>query len=242
MGIQRKKSDKIDSEQLALYAYHFRNRAKQYSPLSKGLRSLQLLYAFRGRLIKSKVSLSQASIEMRAVIKRNVTARFIYEKNIQDVRRLEKEIKYVEHKMLECIEQGLALAESYKLLTSIIGIAFVNASVMIIYTGNLTRFINTRQYACYTDMAPFGKSSGSSKNFQPQVSKIANKELKSLLTQAAKCAARHDPDLREYYNRKKEEGKQGWLIINNIRNKLIHRTFAVIERREPYCKDFSFLN
>ncbi|MDL2281767.1 transposase, partial [Parabacteroides sp. OttesenSCG-928-G06] len=242
MGIQRIKSDKVDSQKLALYAYRFEDISRPYVPLSKALKSLQLLYAFRGRLIKNKVSLSQAATEMRAVIKRDPTARYIYEKTLQDVRRLEKEIKDVNEKMLECIKQDPALYENYKLLTSIKGIAFVNASVMLLQTANFTRFENARQYACYAGMAPFGKSSGSSKNTTPKVSKIANLEVKALLTQAAKCAVKHDTELREYYNRKIAEGKQPWLVINNVRNKLIHRAYAVIKRQEPYRENHMIVN
>ena len=238
MGIQRVKNDKVDSEQLALYAYRFEDKAKAYIPMSKAGKSLQLLYAYRGRLIKAKVSLSQSATEMRAVIKRDSTARFNYEKTQREVQRLIKEIKEVEKRMQDCIKQDPALNENYKLLTSIKGISLINACVMIIYTGNFTQFESARGFACYTGMAPFGKSSGTSKKTPPKVSKIANKEIKALLTQAAKSAIRYNSEIREYFNRKKAEGKKSWLIVNNVRNKLIHRAFAVIKRREPYNESF----
>ncbi len=234
MGIQRVKSDKADSEQLALYGYRYQDKAKAYVPMSQACKSLQLLSALRERLIKNKVALSQAATEMRAVIKRDPTARYIYEKSMQEVNRLKKEIKDVEKKMMECIEQDEHLHKNYKLLTSIKGIAFVNATSMIIHTGNFTRFSNARQYASYVGAAPFGKTSGTSMKHKPRVSKVANKEIKALLTQAAKCAKNHNTELREYYNRKIAEGKPDWLVVNNIRNKLIARCFSVIERQEPY--------
>jgi transposase len=136
--------------------------------------------------------------------------------------------------MLKCIEQAPLLYKNYKLLVSIKGIAQVNATSMIIHTGNFTRFLNARQYACYAGVAPFGKTSGTSKKSKPSISKIANKDCKVLLTQAAKCACRHNTELREYYNRKIAEGKPAWLVTNNVRNKLITRCFSVIERQEPY--------
>lgn len=238
MGIQRAKNDKVDSEQLALYAYRFEDKAKAYVPMSKANKSLQLLYAFRGRLIKAKVALWQAATEMRTVIRRDPTARYIYEQTQQEVERLAKLIEGVEKKMLACIKDDPSLDENYNLLTSIKGIAFVNACVMIIYTGNFTQFESARQYACYTGMAPFGKTSGTSKNTKPRVSQIANKEIKALLTQAAKAAIRHNQEIREYFNRKKAEGKHDWLIVNNVRNKLIHRAFAVVKRREPYVEQY----
>jgi len=236
MGIQRRKSDKVDSEQLAVYAYRFRDKAKAYVPKSKECKALQLLYAHRGRLIKVKVGLSQAATEMRTVIKRNPTARYIYEKTNQEENRLAKEIKGVEMKMMECIEKDPALYKNYILLVSITGIAFVNASSMIIHTDNFTRFATARQYACYVGTAPFGKTSGTSLNSQPKVSKVANQEIKALLTQAARCAVIHDPELREYYSRKRKEGKNDRLVTNNVRYKLISRCFSVIDRQKPYQK------
>lgn len=242
MGIQRAKNDKVDSEQLALYAYRFEDKARPYVIPGKGIKALQLLHAFRKRLIKVRTGISQAASEMRLVIKREPAAYFIYKKTMQEARRLDKEIKKVEGKMLEYIKQDPALFENYKLLISIKGIAFVNASMMIIYTGNFTRFTNPRQYACHVGVAPFGKTSGTSKNVSPRISKVANKELKALLTQAARCAATHDHSLHEYYKRKTAEGKDDRLVINNIRFKLIYRAFAVINRREPYRENYMIQN
>jgi len=242
MGIQRRKSDKVDSEQLALYGFRFQDKAQAYVPMSPACRSLQLLSSFRSILIKRKVALSQYATEMRVVIKRDPTSRYIYEKSMQDANRIKKEIKDVEKKMMECIEKNPALHKNYKLLISIVGIAFVNATSMIIHTGNFTRFDNARQYSSYMGSAPFGKDSGTSIKHKPRVSKVANKELKALLIQAAKCACRHNPEIREYYNRKIAEGKAEWLVINNVRNKLIARCFSVIDRQVPYQEYFLATN
>lgn len=237
-GIQRQKNDKVDSEDLALYAYRFQDKAVAYVPMSQSCRSLQLLFTYRSQLIKRKVATSQAATEMRSVIKRDPTARYIYESSMRDVKRLEKEIDEVEKKMLDCIKQESQLFKNYKLLNSIKGIAFVNAMAMIIHTGNFTRFDDARQYASYVGVAPYGKDSGTSIKVRPKISKIANKELKALLTQAAKAAKNHCADLQDYYLRKRAEGKPDRVAINNVRYKLITRCFAVIKRQQPYQEGF----
>ena len=63
---------------------------------------------------------------------------------------------------------------------------------------------------------------------------MANKNIKVLLTQAAKCAIVYDTNIRLYYERKLAEGKDKWLITNNIKNKLIHRIFAVVRNKQLY--------
>ena len=51
---------------------------------------------------------------------------------------------------------------------------------------------------------------------------------------AAMSAIRHCPELKEYYLRKREEGKGKMTILNAIRNKLLHRIVAVVKRGTPY--------
>ena len=56
---------------------------------------------------------------------------------------------------------------------------------------------------------------------------MANKTLKKRLHLGALAAINHDPQIKEYYQRKVAEGKSKMLVINNVRNKLIHRVCAV---------------
>ena len=53
----------------------------------------------------------------------------------------------------------------------------------------------------------------------------------------ALAAINHDPEIKAYFERKVEEGKNKMLIINNVRNKLVHRICAVIKRQQPYVKN-----
>jgi hypothetical protein len=45
--------------------------------------------------------------------------------------------------------------------------------------------------------------------------------------------------MREYYIRKKTEGKNDWLILNNVKNKLVHRVFAVVRTGKEYDLNYS---
>ena len=66
-----------------------------------------------------------------------------------------------------------------------------------------------------------------------RVSSFADKKLKSLLHVAIK----YDPELRNYYQRKKEEDKHSMLVLKNIKCKLVGRIFAVIKRGNAVCKN-----
>jgi len=47
-------------------------------------------------------------------------------------------------------------------------------------------------------------------------------------------AIRHDGEMGDYYQRKKAEGKNGMLVMKNVRCKILARVFAVINRGTPF--------
>jgi transposase len=237
-GIKREKNDKIDSREIALYAYRFQDKSRAYQLPDKSLKSLELLLSFRERLLRNKHTLLVSSKEVRGVLQRDATARYIYEQSKRDIERINKEIKDIENRMKELIQTDDSINETYELVSSVKGIALINTVAIIVATQNFTRFENSRQFACYSGLAPFGKQSGSCLKTAPHVSNLADKKIKVLLTQAAKCAVRHDMNLRHYYERKRAEGKNDWVVINNVRNKLIHRIFAIVRNKQLYQMDY----
>jgi transposase len=237
-GIKRDKTDKIDSLSIAKYAYRFQDRAKAYQLPEESLTSLSLLLSFRERLVRNKHSLMVASREIRKVYQRNATARHIYEQSEKDVERINKEIEAIEKKMKEIIGSCTSLQSNYTLVTSIKGVALINTVAILVCTKNFSRFSNARQFACYAGLAPFGKQSGTSIKTAPHVSPLANKQIKALLSHAAQAAIRHDSNIRSYYERKIAEGKPPLVVINNVKNKIVHRMFAILRSRIPYRVDY----
>jgi hypothetical protein len=51
---------------------------------------------------------------------------------------------------------------------------------------------------------------------------------------AAISSVQHNPELDAYYERKVLEGKNKMSVINAVRNKLLHRIVAVVNRGTPY--------
>ena len=60
--------------------------------------------------------------------------------------------------------------------------------------------------------------------------------MKALLNVAAWSAVQHDSELKEYYNKRVEKGKSKMSTINIVRNKIVHRVFAVVKRGTPYVQ------
>ncbi len=153
---------------------------------------------------------------------------------------LTKQIKNIETKIVEIIEKERELKQNLTLILTIKGIGMQMATTIIIATENFTKFENWRKFASYCGVAPFPYQSGTSIKGRNRVSQLANKKIKALIHMCAITAIQHNPEMKSYYEKRVEKGKSKMSTINIIRNKLIARIFAVINRQTPYVNIMKF--
>ncbi|MBK6549681.1 MAG: IS110 family transposase [Flavobacteriales bacterium] len=104
---------------------------------------------------------------------------------------------------------------------------------LVACTDGFARFNTPRQLSCHAGVAPFERSSGSSVRGRTQVSHQADKSLKTLLHMSALVSVREPGELRQYFERKRAEGRsRSWWSMQC--NKLVHRVCAVIRNNRPY--------
>lgn len=234
LGIKRGKNDKLDAKDIANYAYTHKHKAKLYKMPGKTLLTLKNLLAYRERLMKSKVSFQISSNELKLCDKKIRSS--ICSESDDMVRFLNEKIDKVEEQMEELIQLDEKLKNLHQLTTSVKGIGLIIAAYMLVHTNAFTAFNDSRQFACYCGIAPFEYTSGTSIKGKTKVSHLANKKLKSLMNLAALTAVRFDTELKAYYERRIKEGKNPMCVLNIIRNKLVHRVFAVVNRGTPYVE------
>jgi len=199
---------------------------------------LKLLFAEREKILKS-VLLFETSKENKVF-----TSKEIYKTislvNAKTIKALRNSLRIIETRMKEIIKNHADLNQQFELIKSIPGVGPQTAIYLIIATKGFKAFTNSRKFACYAGVAPFEYSSGSSIKGRTKVNHMANKKMKSLLQMCALTAIKWDPQLKDYYNRKKKEGKNSMLVLNNIRFKIIGRVFSVINRQTPYVNTYKF--
>ncbi len=237
-GIVRGKSDKTDAIQIADYAFRHKDKAVLYRGRDSILERIKDLLAFRSRLIDVKVLLETPVKELVRVKTDSETATYIYSQTMEIVDKLKDEIKEVENELNALVELKEEIRNNYDLVTSIKGIGRINALLILVATGNFTLFSDARKFGCYCGVVPFSHTSGTSVKGKNRVSHLANKQLKAVLTMAARTAVLHDSKLKSYYQNKANEGKHHRVIMNNVRNKLIHTIFAVVRSQQKYDENY----
>ena len=233
MGLVRGKDDHVDSQRIAEYAYMRKENLKLTELPSEELIKMQNLLAMRERMIRQKAGY-QASLGeyKRVLVQQQQKDLFSLLNNM--ISALKKQILKADKTLIEIIQSNKKLMNIYTLLTSIKGIGVILAANIMVTTICFTKFNDSRKYACYCGTAPFKYSSGTSIKGRTKVSQMANKKMKALFNLAALSAIRHDPELKLYFDKRKANGANGMSTINIIRNKIIHRVFAVIKRGTPY--------
>jgi transposase len=238
MGIKRAKNDKIDSLEIAKYAYRFADRARAFKMPTKLIQDLHNLEALRTRLVKAKVSLEISSKELNDSDMNS----FIRDKTKAIVDEIKQKITEVEKKIKDLIQQDEEVNKQYKLCLSVPGIGPQTAIMLIIFTKCFTTFNNVRQLACYCGMAPFEQTSGSSIKTRPRVSNLANKKLKTLLHAGATSLLNNNAETKQFYERKRKEGKHHNCIMNIIRYKMLNHVMAVINRGSVFMPTVEYQN
>lgn len=237
LGLTRGKTDKKDSFRIAAYGYEKRNQLLIKKSSAANMERLQLLYSSRERLVKHKAGLLCAVKEYMHIGIQKTD--ILLKSQLTIIAAMEQQIEILEDEIQQIVSSDDSLNNSYRLLISIKGIGKVLAIASIIKTENFTRFSNARKFACFCGTAPFEHSSGSSIRGRTRVSHLADKKMKVLLDLSAKSALQHDPELKQFYERRTLAGKPKMSTINIIRNKIIYRMFAVIKRQTPFEQTFT---
>lgn len=238
-GIARGKSDVIDSKRLCQYAAKESDSLKASTGLNYDLLQLKDLMTCRAKLLKELTGIKRHLKELKNTNSKTVQT-IMENAHKQALTGLKKSIEKIESLIKQLVEKDAALLKNYQLLTSVPGIGHITAIYILCCTNNFIGNITGKQLACYAGVVPFEHSSGISIKGKNRVHKMANKELKAMLHLASLTAIQRYSEFKNYYERKKLEGKHSMSVLNAIRNKIVLRAVAVIKNQEPYVENHAY--
>jgi transposase len=239
LGMARGKNDKVDSIRIAQYAHEKWDSLEPTVLPGAEIFQIKSLLSARQKLVKHRTAYKNGLTDLHDCHKDGEND-IIKEVQERLIKKLDEEIKYIEDQIHKIIKQDEDISKNYSLILSVKGVGKILGFFLIGYTANFTQFSNARSFACYAGIAPFENSSGTIKG-RSRVHPFANKQLKTLLNLAASSVIQTKGEYSIYYNRRVNELKKSPMsTLNIIRNKIIFRVFAVVQRETPYVDLLKF--
>lgn len=232
MGLVRGKDDVVDAYRIALFISRSHQELSPYQERDKELLRIKVLLGKRNLLVKQRAQHKATLKEGEILDILDLGTADDCSQKVMDY--LTEKIKDIEKLIGKMIRADAGLKRQYDIITSIPGVGPIVTWHAMVKTNGFKTITRARKFACYSGVAPFHYKSGTSVYTRPKVSHYADKSMKKLLHMAAITAVHKENDLREYYLRKLEEGKNKMLVLNAVRNKIIQRMFAMVKSGKKY--------
>jgi len=239
LGLQRGKNDQVDAQRIAEYAMRYTDKLKQWQPKRPVVQKLNILNRQRGQLIKVRTILTSNVNESKRFIEKD-DHRLLVRSAQATLKGLAQDIKRIDKQIEDLIKSDENLNKLNSFITSVRGVGIVTSSAVIVRTNEFQDYTDANKFACTAGVAPFDHSSGKSVRGKPRVSHKAYKDLKTLLHMCAVGAISRQGELKDFYDRKVSSGKNKMLALNAVRNKLVHRIFAVVRDEVMYDSNYQY--
>ncbi len=236
-GFERGTDDKAAAAKIAWYALRYQDKIRLWQPIDSNIESIKHLIAQRDRIVTA-INLLTVPVNELLAVGCTADAKILSQLQKVSVAAMEKSKLAIETLIAITIRKDEQLNSKVNLVASIKGIGQVTSVALMVYTKGFTAFENGKQLACYCGVVPFTKSSGTSVRYKSTVSPFANMKLKKLLHLCAMSAIQNDVEMKTYFERKVAAGKNKMSVINAVRNKLIHRVFAVLRDGREYENNY----
>lgn len=237
-GIKKGKSDKLDAYMIANYGLEKRNKLRITPVYDEKIFVLHDLLSNRNRL-KDQLKALETPLKELKKYATNMTNDIIHKANEKAISGLKESLSEIESEIDKLIDSTPEWKENIKYASSVKGIGKTIVCWMIVYTRNFSDEFTARKFASMAGIAPFGIKSGTSIKKGDHVSHFSHKFLKGVLHLAAMSAIQHNPKIKEYYKKKKEiEGKKGFVVLNNVKNKLVQTVFSLVRTKAEFDDNF----
>jgi transposase len=235
MGLHRGKNDKIDAIRITSFIEKNHTELKIWECPAVAITKLKVLLTERNSRIKMKRQLMKQQRDYAKMAHLRLD-KSLLKLNKQLLQQMDKQIITLELEIQKAINEDKDLKTQASLVQSVPGVGKVLSWIILAKTEGFKQITDPRKMACYSGVVPFDNQSGTSLRGKTRVSVYADKYIKSILHLAAMSAIRLENDLRQYYLRKVGEGKNKMSVLNAVRNKILHRIYAVIRNQKEYQK------
>lgn len=134
------------------------------------------------------------------------------------VAALQRHIESLDREIAERIAEDPELCRRVEILTSVPGVGIVTAHALVVGLSELGH-CNAKQAAMLAGLAPIANDSGE-RHGQRSI-RGGRKAPRNALYMAALSACRHNPDLKSFATRLKDNGKKAKVVLTAVMRKLV---------------------
>lgn len=231
--------DKIFPEYTQIFSDTFGKTSKEILtkyPLPKDIlnEDLESLAKVLSTSSKGRLGYSKAE-QLQNLAKESFCIKFATEALVMEIKSILSTIEHLQNQVSKLDEKIAVLLRSLgTTIETIPGIGPVLGAIIVSEIGDINRFSHASKLVAYAGIDPTVKQSGEFNATKNRMSKRGTPYLRRALWTASIVAAFNDPNLHEYYLKKKNEGKHHGTIIGAIARKLIYRIFIVLKDNIPY--------
>ena len=231
--------DKIFPEYTQIFSDTFGKPSKEILtkyPLPKDIlnEDLESLAKVLSTSSKGRLGYSKAE-QLQNLAKESFGIKFATEALVMEIKSILSTIEHLQNQVSKLDEKIAVLLRSLgTTIETIPGIGPILGAIIVSEIGDINRFSHASKLVAYAGIDPTVKQSGEFNATKNRMSKRGTPYLRRALWTASIVAAFNDPNLHEYYLKKKNEGKHHGTIIGAIARKLIYRIFIVLKDNIPY--------
>ena len=228
----RSKSHRIDALMLSRAITIARENEIRIPVIDETLETIKELMSYYKFTVKQRVALSNHQEALKCKDGNKYTLRDI-QKRIKSFREKESEIL---DKIKEIIESDSKLSTTYKNIQTIPGIGKI-AGIVLMHLFISYPNANENQIDSLTGLDPIIKESGTSLKTKARISKAGIKLYRGSLFMATMVAIKFNEQMKDFYNRLKDNGKHSTVAQIAVMRKLIVIAHALYKNNCTYNVD-----
>jgi transposase len=219
----RSKTDRTDAWLIADYA--LRHQPACWTPPPPAHAKLRALVARRDQL------LSLLTMEKNRQHDR-LLPEAVHQSLSEVIKTLSAQIEFIDKEIDDSIAADPRLAQGHTLLQTIPGFGRLSAAQLLAYMPPLDQFEKARQLCAFAGLSPRHKTSGTSLNARPCLSKQGCGALRRCVFMPAMAAIRSF--LKEFHLRLQSNGKTPKAALGAAMRKLLALAFAILRSGKPF--------
>lgn len=149
----------------------------------------------------------------------------------EEIIRLEEKIDTLKRQL---IDHFCELNKDVSILTSLPGMGFYTAIILLLHIESISRFSNAAKLASYFGVIPQVKKSGDNTGGQTRMSKQGNGRVRAELYHLAFRCLSTNPYLRSIYARNRQKGMSHDAALGILMHKIVRIVYGMLKHQRRY--------